>query len=207
MDIKEALTQTSEAFSTITNIKAWVTWQSFTILTNIILYQGVYTLNPQFKYSPSDLSQCRLSPTLVTAHYSRHGNVLGIVHTHSRLTALCPGLLGWAGNRKVKPIWILLKTETVSGSGISWAICKSSPRSRQITTPAPHHSVFHRPDTLPAAQPTASKHWRSSSSPVLNPVGMVNWASWLEFQHQNGNPTNARYVSMQTCGRGKTFCV
>ena len=32
--------------------------------------------------------------------------------------------------------------ETVSGSGISWAICKSAPRSRQITTPAPHHSVF-----------------------------------------------------------------
>jgi len=27
-------------------------------------------------------------------------------------------------------------------SGISWAICKSAPCSRQITTPAPHHSVF-----------------------------------------------------------------
>jgi len=25
------------------------------------------------------------------------------------------------------------------------------------TTPASHHSVFHRPDALPAAQPTASK--------------------------------------------------
>ena len=36
----------------------------------------------------------------------------------------------------------LLKQETVSGSGISWAICKSAPRSRQIATPAPHHSVF-----------------------------------------------------------------
>ena len=35
-----------------------------------------------------------------------------------------------------------LKQETVSGSGISWAICKSALRSRQITTPAPHHSVF-----------------------------------------------------------------
>jgi len=30
----------------------------------------------------------------------------------------------------------------LSGSGISWAICKSAPSSRQITTPAPHHSVF-----------------------------------------------------------------
>ena len=33
-------------------------------------------------------------------------------------------------------------TETVSGTGISWAICKSAPRSRQTTTPAPHRSVF-----------------------------------------------------------------
>ena len=31
---------------------------------------------------------------------------------------------------------------TVSGSGISWAICKSAPRSRQITTPAPHPLFF-----------------------------------------------------------------
>jgi len=62
--------------------------------------------------------------------------------------------------QKRKPIWILLKQETVSGSGICWAICKSAPRSRQITMPTPHHSVFYRPDALPAAQPTASKHWR-----------------------------------------------
>jgi len=79
-------------------------------------------------------------------------------HTHTHLTALFPGLPGWAGTRKVKPIWILLKQETVSVSGISSAICKSASCSRQITTPASHHSVFYRPDALPASQPTASKH-------------------------------------------------
>ena len=36
----------------------------------------------------------------------------------------------------------------------------TAPRSRQITMPVPHHSVFYRPDALPVAQPTASKHWR-----------------------------------------------
>ena len=77
---------------------------------------------------------------------------------YNHLTASFPGLPRRAGTRKVKPIWILLKQETVSGSGISWAICKSAPRCRQITTPAPHYSVFYRPDALPAAQPTASKH-------------------------------------------------
>ena len=31
-----------------------------------------------------------------------------------------------------EPIWILLKQETVSGSGISWDICKAAPFPRQI---------------------------------------------------------------------------
>ena len=83
-----------------------------------------------------------------------------------------PGLPRWAGTRKVKPIWILQKQETVSGSGISWAICKSAPCSRQITTPAPHHSVFYRPDALPAAQPIASKHWRHKV--CLNTINKIN---------------------------------
>ena len=65
----------------------------------------------------------------LTRHYT---------HTHTRLTALCLGLPGWAGTRKVEPIWILLKQETVSGSGISWAVCKSAPRSQtdnHVSTP------------------------------------------------------------------------
>ena len=86
--------------------------------------------------------------------------------TRTHLTALFLGLPRWASTRKVKPIWILLKQETVSGSGISWAVCKSEPRSRQITTPAPHRSVFYRSDALPAAQPTASKHWRETEGEV-----------------------------------------
>ena len=62
--------------------------------------------------------------------------------THTCLTAVCQGLPRSVDTRKVKPAWILLKQETVSGSGISWAICKSAHRSRQMTTPESHHSVF-----------------------------------------------------------------
>ena len=91
---------------------------------------------------------------------------------------LFPGLPGWAVTIKVKPICILLKQETVSGSGISWAICKSASRSRQIIMPAPHHSVFYRLDALPAAQPTASKHWRKLESAVrVILIFFVFWAS------------------------------
>ena len=79
------------------------------------------------------LSQLNKETTLV---------LVTVLYTHThRLTALCPGLPGWAGTRRVKPIWILLKQE-MSGSGISWAICKSAPRPRLITMSAPYHSVF-----------------------------------------------------------------
>jgi len=66
---------------------------------------------------------------------------------------------GSAGTRKEKPIWTLLKQEIVSGTGISWSICKyAPPRSRQITMPAPHHSVFNRPDVpLPNQQRQSTK--------------------------------------------------
>ena len=69
------------------------------------------------------------------------------LHTHTHpFNGPLSGTTRVSRYQKGKPMWILLKQETVSGSGISWAICKSAPRSRQITTPAPHHSVFYRPD-------------------------------------------------------------
>jgi len=48
----------------------------------------------------------------------------------------------------------LLEQETVSGSGISWAICKSVPRPRQITTPTPTTQTFtgRKPFLLPNQQ-------------------------------------------------------
>ena len=85
-------------------------------------------------------------------------------YTHTRLTALIPGLPGWAGSRKVKPIWILLKQETVSCSGISWATCKSASRFRQITMPAPHHSIFTgRMPFLPPNQQHQSTEGKSKA--------------------------------------------
>jgi len=99
------------------------------------------------------------------------------------LTHLFPEHPGWAGTRKVKPIRILLKQETVSDSGISWAICKSASRSRQITTSASHHSVFYRPDALPATQPTVSEHRRQICNNYISNISMyvpsVLWRCWL----------------------------
>ena len=64
-----------------------------------------------------------------------------VTHTHLFYGALSRTIwVSWY--QKGKTIWILLKQEIVSGSGISWAICKSAPCSKQITMPTPHHSVF-----------------------------------------------------------------
>jgi len=67
--------------------------------------------------------------------------------------ALCPRLPGLAGTRKVKPVWILLKQEALSGSGISLVVCKPAPLSRQPRQ-HPTSQFFYTPDALPATQPT-----------------------------------------------------
>jgi len=102
--------------------------------------------------SPLD-TQCRCSTSLCNhALYTitkLHNNTHTHTHTfNGRSSGTMPKR---AGTRKVKPIWILLKQETVSGSGISWAICKTAPRSRQTTMPAPHHAGFT--DRMPFLPP------------------------------------------------------
>jgi len=77
-------------------------------------------------------------------------------HTRARaFSGHFSGTTAWAGTRKVKPIWILLKQDKVSGSGISWAISKSASRSSQITMPVPHHLSFLRA-RCPSCRPTNS---------------------------------------------------
>jgi len=136
-----------------------------------------------------------------------HTNRQVRTHTQDRLTALCPRLPGWAGTRKAIPVWILLKQEAVSGSGISWAICMSAPRSRQITMPAPHHSVFYRPDALPATQPTASKHWRQVRMHANNTMHYQNstQAIWHEDITQKLICRNNRSPSCRPITEPQTY--
>ena len=119
----------------------------------------VLTTNEQ--HAPKKSKNYRMLALNVTICYLRVVRLCTVsitathTHTHTRLMAL--SRTTWVSQyRKVKPMSILLKQQTMSGSGISWAM--SALRSRQITMPAPHHSVFYRPDALRAAQLTASKH-------------------------------------------------
>jgi len=78
------------------------------------------------------LARWTISVVTTTNH---HFTAIIQINTHTHpFNGPFPGLPGWTGTRKVKPIWILLKQETVSGSGISWAVSKStlSPVNRHL---------------------------------------------------------------------------
>ena len=89
-------------------------------------------------------------------HTHTHERTHTHTHTHTHLMALfcdypgepVPEMQNQSG-------FILLEQETVSGSGISWAICKSTPCSRQITMPTLHHSVFT--DRMPFLPPNQQR--------------------------------------------------
>jgi len=57
--------------------------------------------------------------------FSLFAAIMLVTNRHTRLTALFLGLPGWAGIRKVKPIRILLKQETVSGTVISCTLLQT----------------------------------------------------------------------------------
>ena len=97
-------------------------------------------------------------------------------HTHTRLTALCPGLPGWAGTRKVKPIWILLKQETVSGSGISWMqVCTSIQTDNHASTPPLSFLWAGYPSCRPTNSVKALKAWWTWWTPWTIYVFLLVW--------------------------------
>jgi len=103
-------------------------------LCNTCIYWGIVMLwhSVQMKHRHNAPHNVRLYVLDAEDRTSWLNSVTGESSQYNtRLTALCLRLPVWAGTRKVKPIWILLKQETVSGSGISWAVCKSAPCPRQ----------------------------------------------------------------------------
>jgi len=98
-------------------------------------------------------------------------------HTHTRpFNGPFSGTTRVSRYQKGKPIWILLKEETVSGSGISWAICKSASRSRQITMPATHHSVFFT-GRMPFLLPNQQRQSTEGNSATTRKQNRSHWVT------------------------------
>ena len=144
---------------------------------------------------------CSCIHVMANVIYSFGHRMHNVTHTHTHLTALCPGLPRSADTRKVKSIWIFLKKEIVSGSGISWTICQSAPRSRQITMPAPHHSVFLQTG-CPSCRPTNSvKALKAKDAQRYSGIYSVLGKSlkMLEFSIENSKePMNVLELSLSS---------
>ena len=103
-------------------------------------------------------------------------------------------------------MWILLKQETVSGSGISWTICKSAPHSRQITMPVPHRSVFLQAG-CPSCCPTNSikaplsmniskQEQNRCFSQIIHISDIISVNQWFPSISDNG----PKAISREVCG-------
>jgi len=82
-------------------------------------------------------------------------------YAHTHLTALFPGLPGWAGTRKVNQsgfYWSKRQWVAVASAG-PMQVCTSLQTGNHASTPP---LSFYRPDALPATQPTASRHWMTA---------------------------------------------
>jgi len=122
-------------------------------LSDLALAVNLFSKNVHDESLPCSIQtmSCKLLLNLVECIRAKseaeNGNVSHVpqwyTHTHTHtFNGPFSGTTRVRRYKKGKTNLDLLKQETVSGSGISWAICKSAHRSRQITTPAPHHSFF-----------------------------------------------------------------
>ena len=93
-----------------------------------------------------NLADLYLGQCLIEQPYS----CTAVIHTHMFYGPL-DFVRDYLGDSVPEPIWILLKQETVSSNANLYL-------APDTTMPALHNSVFYRPDGLPTAQPTASKH-------------------------------------------------
>ena len=93
----------------------------------------------------------------------------------------------------------------MSGSDISWAICKPAPHSRQIAMPAPHQSVFYRVDALPAVQQIASKHWRQAVKTTKQQMLPKTWPQ--NHNNKNNRPSRGRMWCRKSWVTEPTECI
>jgi len=139
----------------------------------------------------TDSNACRQLHTQTTldmtyAFHARIVNKLSLLHktqhTHTIVLLLFWNLSGTTRvsryqkgkTRKGKTNLDLLEQEIVSGSGICWTMCKSAPHPRHPRQ-YPTTQFFYRLDALPAAQPTASKHWRQQSNKISQNSLLPKW--------------------------------
>jgi len=103
-----------------------------------------------------------------------------ICYNNTRLTAFCPGLLGWACTRKIKPIWIYRSKR-------QWmTVASAGPYANLLLPQTNNHASiqplsFYRSDALPAAEAIASKHCKLLQQQKCYFFSMLRWLLAMSF--------------------------
>ena len=110
------------------------------------------------------------------------------VHHHNRFTALFPGPPGWAGARR-ELLDFMLQGKINRDRNTDHPAGRHSIRTNQCPPHHPPH-IFYRPDALPAAQPTVSKHWR--------------WRNSIKWSHRVWISTGYVCLVLYACRQSRT---
>ena len=103
-------------------------------------------------------------PALLHTQYSTTPHHIGF-------TALFPGSPGWAGARR-ELLDFMVQGKINRGKHTDHPAGRHSIWTNQCPPPPSHH--FYRPDALPAAQPTVSKHWRHGTAMRAKGITVLN---------------------------------
>ena len=139
-------------------------WQSFAIAVAVSVYNSLQQSEQIVSQSKSHLLLNKQQTFVLMVQLHKSIPITRWEHTHTIVLLLVWNMSGStrvSRYQKGKTNLDLLEQEIVSGSGICWAICTSAPHADNHAN-IPPLSFFYRPDALPDAQPTASKHWRET---------------------------------------------
>jgi len=94
----------------------------------------------------------------------------------------------------------------------SCAVCKSAPRSSQITTPVPHRSNIYRPDALPGQTciwPSWCHCHSLSLAPVKSRLVLAFWyqLTWVVLDKGPLNGCVCVYLNQFMCQKYSKLCV
>ena len=92
-------------------------------------------------------------------------------HTHNRFTAFFLGPPGCASARR-ELLDFIMQGKINRGRHTDHSAGRHSIRTNQCPPPPSPH-IFYRPDALPAAQPTASKHWRQEAKQWMEHIALM----------------------------------
>ena len=113
-------------------------------------------------------------------------------HERNRLTALFPGLPGWAGTRNIKPMWIILSEARDSEwqwhqLGHNMQVCTSLQTDNHASTPPLSFFTGRMPFLPPNQQRQSTEGLQYVWRVKLNSTYLLTSLPWQEAEEESNN--------------------